>query len=90
MDWLQKHLDQPLVAGCSIAHKSHLLHVRRWDMDQTEMSKYTSNKMFSERISVILDNYYLTNVCLWLTLVLISYLRTQTHAETSWLTAETD
>ena len=28
-----KHLDGPLVAGCSIGHKPLLLHVSRWDMD---------------------------------------------------------
>ncbi len=42
-------LDRPLVAGCSIGHKSRPLHVSRWDMGQTKKSKYTSNIYFPQR-----------------------------------------
>ena len=31
-----KHLDRPLVAGCSIGHKSRPLDVSRWDISQTD------------------------------------------------------
>ena len=40
--WNQKCLDRCLVSGCSIAHKSCLLHVGRSNMGQTKMSIYTS------------------------------------------------
>ena len=30
---------RPLVAACIIGHKPLLLHVSRWDMDQTKESK---------------------------------------------------
>ena len=33
------NLDCPLVAGCSVSHKPHLLHVSRWDTDQTKKVK---------------------------------------------------
>ena len=33
--WSQIIFDRPLVAGSGIDHKSHLLHINRWDMDQT-------------------------------------------------------
>ena len=36
-------LNRPLVAGCSIGHKPHLLHDSRWDMAQT---KYMLNNVF--------------------------------------------
>ena len=41
-----EHLDHYLVAGCSIGHKSCLLHVNEWDMDQTKKTKFRLNKQF--------------------------------------------
>ena len=32
-----KYLNRPLVAGCSIGHKSRPLHVSGWDMGQTKV-----------------------------------------------------
>ena len=44
---LQSVLELPLVAGCSTGHKLCLLHVSRWDVDQTKRSKYTLNQSTS-------------------------------------------
>ena len=41
-----KHLDCPLVADCSMGHRTHLLHVRWLDIDQYKKSKYMSNYSF--------------------------------------------
>ena len=39
-----KHLDCPLVAGCSVGHKSCILYMWGWDMDQTKQK--VSNDLF--------------------------------------------
>ena len=57
-----KHLDRPLVAGCSVAHELFLLHVSFWDMGQPKKSKYTLNKFFTKMVSGILGSCYHTNV----------------------------
>ena len=51
-----KHLDHPLLAGCSIGHKPHLFHVSGWDMSQTKNSKYSSDEFFTEMVPVILGS----------------------------------
>ena len=56
-----KSLDQPLLAECSIGHKSRLLHVSGWDMSQTK--KYSSDTFFQKMVSVILVSLYHTDVC---------------------------
>ena len=48
-----KHLNRHLVAGCSTGHKSFLLHVNGWEMDNTE-----------KVASVVLGSSYHTEVCL--------------------------
>ena len=52
ISWTVKRLNRRLVAGCSLGHKSYLLHVSGWDMDQTKT--HMSNNIFSMMISVIL------------------------------------
>ena len=37
----------PLVAGYSIDHKTHSLHVSGWDKGKTKKSKYDLNVFFS-------------------------------------------
>ena len=58
-----KHLDRPLVAGCSIGHKSRPLHVNGWNMSQTKTSKCTANTFFPKMVSVILSSSYHADVC---------------------------
>ncbi len=58
-----KHLDRPLVAGCSIGHKSRPLHVSRLDMGQTKKSKYMLNIFFPKMVSVILGSSYHADAC---------------------------
>ncbi len=57
-----KHLDRPLVAGCSMGHKPRSLYVSRWDMGQTKNSKYKSNIFFPKMVSVISGSSYHTDV----------------------------
>ena len=57
-----KLLDRSLVAGCCTGHKSLLLHVRGWDMDQTKSSKYSSNIFFPKMVSDILGSSYHADV----------------------------
>ena len=40
MDDKPKRLDRLLVADCSIGHKPSLLHVSRWDMDQSQSTRW--------------------------------------------------
>ena len=44
-----KHLDHPLVAGCSVGHKLCLLHVSGWNMVQSKKSNTNFSKMVSSR-----------------------------------------
>ena len=55
----EKCLGHHLVAACRRDHKPCLLHVSGWDMDQTNMSKYTSNNFFS----VIWGSSCLSDAC---------------------------
>lgn len=49
-DMNPKRLDRLLVACCSTCHKSHPLHVSRWDEGQTKQkTKVTHQKIISQR-----------------------------------------
>ena len=48
------------MAGCSLGHEPCLLHINRWDADQTK--KYTLNNGFSNIASVILGSSYNSDV----------------------------
>ena len=57
-----KHLDSPLMAGCSIGHNPCLLRVSGCDTAQTKM--YTLNHFFTKIVIVILGCFYDNYVCL--------------------------
>ena len=73
-----KCLNLPLVAGFSVGDKPGLLHVSRWDLDQTKKSQVNIKYLF-------LKYGLCSQVWFWL-LIWCS----QTEAKTSWLTAETE
>ena len=52
----------PKCLDCNMGNKSHLLHVRGWDMDQTKKPKNASNT-FLVMIFIILGISYHTDVC---------------------------